>query len=120
MVNSTSSIEVVQGRKLLKIPNECKKHGMNGKMNLGVLEEELYERWRKARDKLKFHHGKRNKRRKFKLSKMQVPIFGPITILNPKIGHKFKVKDHYFKSLRERVWPHEETLHLVDGKIPNG
>ena len=92
-------------RGLMKIPNECKKHGMNGKMNLGVLEEELYERLKKTIDKLKFHHGKGNKKKKFKLSKMQVPIFGPITILNPKIGHKFKVKDHYLKSLRERAWP---------------
>ena len=65
-VDSISSIEGVQRRKLLKIPKECKKHGMNGKINLGVLEEKLYEKWMKARDKLKFHHGKENKRRKFK------------------------------------------------------
>ncbi|RVW86726.1 hypothetical protein CK203_039884 [Vitis vinifera] len=98
---------------------------MNGKINLGVLEEELYEKLMKARDNLKFHDGKRNKRRKFKPNKRQVPLFGPITLLNPKIGHKFKVKDHCLKSLGEQVtWrasmPLEETFHLVDGKIPNG
>ena len=120
MVDSISSIEEVQRRKLLKIPKESKKHGMNGKINLGVLEEELYEKLMKARDNLKFHHGKRNKRRKFKPNKRQVPLFGPITLLNPKIGHKFKVKDHCLKSLGEQVWPLEETFHLVDGKIANG
>ena len=103
MVDSISSIEGVQKRKLLKIPKECKKHGMNEKINLGVLEEELYEKWMKARDKLNFHHGKGNKRRKFKPNKRQVPSFGPITLLNPKIRHKFKVKDHCLKSLREQV-----------------
>ena len=34
---------------------------MNGKISLSVLEEELYEKWMKEIDKLKFHHGKRNK-----------------------------------------------------------
>ena len=105
MFDSISSIEEVQRRKLLKILKECKKNGMNGKINLGVLDEELYEKWMKARDKLKFHHGKRNKRRKFKPNKRQVPIFGSITLLNPKIGHKFKVKDHCLKFLREQVRP---------------
>ena len=93
---------------------------MNGKLNLGVLEEELYENLMKARDKLKSHHGKGNKRRNFNQNKRQVLIFGPITLLNPKIGHKFKVKDHCLKSLKEQVWPQEETFHLVDGEIPNG
>ena len=95
MVDSTWSIKRVQEGKLLKIPKEYKKHRMNKKINLGVLEEELYERWWRTRDKLKFYHGKRNKKRKFNLSKRQVPIFSPITLLNPKIGHMFKVKDHY-------------------------
>ena len=58
MVDLTSSIKEVQGRKLLKIPKECKKHGMNGKIDLGILEKELYDRWRKTRGKLKFHHSK--------------------------------------------------------------
>ena len=93
---------------------------MNGKINLGVLDEELYEKWMKARDKLKFHHGKRKQRRKFKPNKRQVPIFGSITLLNPKIGHKFKVKDHCLKFLREQVRPQKETYYLVDGEIPNG
>ena len=37
-----------------KFPRNVKKHGMNRKINLGVLEEELYEKWMKARDKLNF------------------------------------------------------------------
>ena len=85
---------------------------MNGKLNLGVLEEELYENLMKARDKLKSHHGKGNKRRNFNQNKRQVLIFGPITLLNPKIGHKFKVKDLASSPLKSKCG-HRRKLSIL-------
>ena len=68
-----------------KFPRNVKTHGMNGKINLGVLEEKLYEKWMKARDKLKFHHGKENKRRKLSLIRDKFLFLAPSPYSIPKL-----------------------------------
>lgn len=95
-VDSNLSTKRVKGkskRKLLNIPKECKRVKMNDKCYLGVLEEKLYEWWRRATDKSKFYHNKGNLRRKFKLGKKEVLTFcsSPYSILKWAISSRCKI-----------------------------